>query len=823
MADLLLRGGGATGPAPFEFDDSAPGAEKWSGGVTYNKRDAVTYNGSSYISRADGNLNVEPGTDATKWFLFSGGLSDSIRTLADSQSNLTIPQMLLDTSITGSAFAAGGLLIMRDGSGVEFAEDTATDHHFIGAGGKKFYEAGPNFSTRARLKQAKDRGRVWSDGMVLSDGTVRYKAQAGATEIADLPGFTIFGAANLDHWRTGTSAAEGDAAMVQAMAWFNVGGRFLGLPEGDVRFSDTWPAITSLGGGIYGPSANVIIDAAATTATLCELGDESNTATHVDIQIKEVTVETTVVNDKLFRFVNTQRCTAQAFLNNACSLAEFGTSTTQAKQSSIYLNGSFINGAACDEAFLVQNATNIDIGGILNCVADCSTNPICASVRVKPVSGGVVDTLQFDNLRMVVGGKTAETGAAYGLSLDLTDGAATNINFADFCFFDHTRVAAIHATDGASSSNYARSINITGIRLGAVYGAGIVIDKKSPTSSVWTAWHITDISVLMSGVSTDPAVSISGDGFENCLLVDNSLEDQPINDKPQAILANSDGWVISNNIIGSQTAGASKFQVGVEMSNADVVDLIIQSNQCDPNITEQIKIPSAWTTVDRSAPRRIIKAVDETWVNKVRYRDWDTTVTSITDGTVNVLDHPVVRLNLAGGGVITDISAPDGVITTCTLINVGADPITIRNGAAKLRLNGSNDVTLYQHDSVTLIRIVETATAWQQISGKQAVGEGAGGTVTQTVSRSENVTLNALSGSITLFSAANSTAWREVTVTNDLVEAGDVVVLSMASGENHSLAVTGVRTGQFDFTHASHGGTAVETPVVNFCVIKGSN
>ena len=109
-------------------------------------------------------------------------------------------------------------------------------------------------------------------------------------------------------------------------------------------------------------------------------------------------------------------------------------------------------------------------------------------------------------------------------------------------------------------------------------------------------------------------------------------------------------------------------------------------------------------------------------------------------------------------------------------------------------------------------------------SGTAGVGyaAGAGGAVAQLTSRTTGVTLNKISGAITLFSAAGTTTAATFTVTNSTVAATDVIILNQKSGTDlYDLMVTAVAAGSFNITFRTTGGTTTETPVFNFAVIKG--
>ena len=98
---------------------------------------------------------------------------------------------------------------------------------------------------------------------------------------------------------------------------------------------------------------------------------------------------------------------------------------------------------------------------------------------------------------------------------------------------------------------------------------------------------------------------------------------------------------------------------------------------------------------------------------------------------------------------------------------------------------------------------------------------GAGSAVTQGGSRTTGVTINAVSGAITLFSAAGSATPATFTVTNSAVSATDVIILNQKSGtDKYHLLVTAVASNSFDITFFTTGGTTTEQPVINFAVIK---
>ena len=102
-------------------------------------------------------------------------------------------------------------------------------------------------------------------------------------------------------------------------------------------------------------------------------------------------------------------------------------------------------------------------------------------------------------------------------------------------------------------------------------------------------------------------------------------------------------------------------------------------------------------------------------------------------------------------------------------------------------------------------------------------GAGSGGSITQATSRTTGVTLNRASGSITLFSAAGTSTPTSFNVTNSIVGVNDVIYVAQRSGTNlYRAYVTAIAAGSFTITFSAITGTAVDAPVLNFVVIKGS-
>jgi hypothetical protein len=111
-------------------------------------------------------------------------------------------------------------------------------------------------------------------------------------------------------------------------------------------------------------------------------------------------------------------------------------------------------------------------------------------------------------------------------------------------------------------------------------------------------------------------------------------------------------------------------------------------------------------------------------------------------------------------------------------------------------------------------------------SGTAGVGYsiGAGGVVIQATNRTTGVTINKITGQITLASAAGTTSATTFTVTNSTVNTTDVIILNQHTGTDlYDLMVTKTVLGSFDITFRTTGGTTTEQPIFNFTVIKGTD
>ena len=100
---------------------------------------------------------------------------------------------------------------------------------------------------------------------------------------------------------------------------------------------------------------------------------------------------------------------------------------------------------------------------------------------------------------------------------------------------------------------------------------------------------------------------------------------------------------------------------------------------------------------------------------------------------------------------------------------------------------------------------------------------GAGGAVTQATSRATGVTLSTATGKITMFTAAGSATPATFVVTNTAVAATDSIVINDVSGSTNVYFWKATpAAGSFTVTFWTTGGTASDTPVIQFGVLKGA-
>lgn len=182
------------------------------------------------------------------------------------------------------------------------------------------------------------------------------------------------------------------------------------------------------------------------------------------------------------------------------------------------------------------------------------------------------------------------------------------------------------------------------------------------------------------------------------------------------------------------------------------------------------------------------------------------------------------------GGTVSGVTF-SGSFTGLTLVE--STTLATSAAAAGVNLNG-NTLGADGTDANININIVPKGTGEVLVSGKMGHPTGMGGAVTQLTSRTTGVTLNKVTGEITLF-AASITGHEadEFTLTNSFIAANDVIMLTIKSGcavgtrKYYKVNVVSVSAGSCiisigNIDNATIPATGTDSPVVQFIVLKGA-
>jgi hypothetical protein len=209
------------------------------------------------------------------------------------------------------------------------------------------------------------------------------------------------------------------------------------------------------------------------------------------------------------------------------------------------------------------------------------------------------------------------------------------------------------------------------------------------------------------------------------------------------------------------------------------------------------------------------------------YSSW-----TITVGFSGVIDTAQIA-----NSAVTEDKIANNAVTTNKINNLAVTTAKINNAAVdatKITTTLFNELTttapaagdLIPFADVSASNVNRKATAEsivKSVANLTGLGysTGSGGTVTQQTSRTSSVQIDKTNGAITLFSAAGSTNNATFIVINSTVAATDVIIVNARSGTNtYVYDVTEVGNGGFNVTFRALTGTATDSPVMNFAVIK---
>jgi hypothetical protein len=219
--------------------------------------------------------------------------------------------------------------------------------------------------------------------------------------------------------------------------------------------------------------------------------------------------------------------------------------------------------------------------------------------------------------------------------------------------------------------------------------------------------------------------------------------------------------------------------------------------------------------------------------------DGNTLSSTNTNGDINLTPNGtgtvvVSKANIQSGTIVSNnATITGGAISNVTftgtfsgITSIESDIFTTKNGGDGVTLE-DNEITADGASANINLKIAAKGTGEITHASKFGYQTGTGGTVTQATSRTTGVTLDKLSGAITLFSASISGhASEEFTVTNNTVAATDVIIVNIKSGATsaqYTTQVTAVSAGSFKIAvqNQSNSATPTESPVLSFVVIKG--
>lgn len=219
--------------------------------------------------------------------------------------------------------------------------------------------------------------------------------------------------------------------------------------------------------------------------------------------------------------------------------------------------------------------------------------------------------------------------------------------------------------------------------------------------------------------------------------------------------------------------------------------------------------------------------------------DGNTLSSTNTNGDINITPNGtgtvvVSKANIQSGTIVSNnATITGGAISNVTftgsfsgITSIDSTTFTTSNAATGLTIT-ENEIAADGTDTNIDVELKPKGTGAVTASAKLGYATGTGGTVTQATSRTTGVTLDKLSGSITLVSGSIAGhGSEEFTVTNSFVSATDVVIVNIKSGitsAQYTTQITEVSAGSFKIAlqNQSNSATPTEAPVLNFVVIKG--
>lgn len=369
-------------------------------------------------------------------------------------------------------------------------------------------------------------------------------------------------------------------------------------------------------------------------------------------------------------------------------------------------------------------------------------------------------------------------------------------------------------------------------RLAVQTGAGATGFVVAPTvTNTYLQWNGTAfVFAAVTGATGGTVTSVSGTGTVSGITLSGTVTGTG------NLTLGGTLSLVSPGAIGGTTASTGRFTTITATTQAATTDgggTIFLNNVSNNRIdfAASAAVAPAFTT--RSAGTKIVlwpavaAASADYAIGIEANTQWFSVPTSSQQfkwyaGTTNIA-------TLSGAGALSAVTftstqatgtAPFTVSSTTNVPNLNASSLSGATFASPGAI-GSGTASTGAFTTVT-------ATTSIKASGTGGIGyntgASAGGTVTQLISRTTGVTLDKITGRITLLNAAgDNTQWLSFTVTNSTVAATDTVIVTGDVATNRYIAnVSNVAAGSFEITYFSFG-TAIDQPTFNFSVIKGSS
>lgn len=242
----------------------------------------------------------------------------------------------------------------------------------------------------------------------------------------------------------------------------------------------------------------------------------------------------------------------------------------------------------CAANFYFENASTIMMDDILYSSTSVDGNDSAAGkfVHLKPSATGSIDTFFMRMCHMQLF-STSSDGRPYGLYMEKASGVSDSLTnvFVESSVFDHTTIAGIYSTAGATNTANSRAWRFRDCRITTDTGAGISLNETAGASGIQASVEIKDNFIVVQDNSR--GILVSGDNFLHVSVTGNSVLDRNSGTaKDYAIEMACSNFLVSDNSIGFDGAvGTSTgFTTAIYLSDTDSDNFTIGVNQVPPTV-----------------------------------------------------------------------------------------------------------------------------------------------------------------------------------------------------------------------------------------------